>query len=367
MAFCTKCGQPIVEGQVHICPAQQAEQAQPKPNVKNIVQQKDNRAVGIDSSDSSIGVSINTDKMKDSYNAFKGKIAQAGGGTEEKEDLDFFERNKKIVPDCVCANEGEVPIKQYDVAMLRTRIIFAKAEGRMQVTNKRIIFRAAGRSIFGRVKLHQEFKIDELAGIEFRNKPSFNILKLIFAIIVTSIFSGLGIALSLSGSDGDVVHVFAAIIGVIAIAAWIFVGVIFAKSRAINRYYLLRLVIMAFCSGFAISSGTMRMSFFSSDISFASIVGLMAGLITLVNIFLYSFTPDVVIKIKTKGALPGVDIAKETPVGLLSFLFGRRGDENSGFIEVLPWTDTEKAIKELGTMIDDIQTLGDAAIEKWKQ
>lgn len=42
-------------------------------------------------------------------------------------------------------------------------------------------------------------------------------------------------------------------------------------------------------------------------------------------------------------------------------------DKYSGFAEILPWTDTDIAIKEVGTIIDDIKTMGDAAIEKWKQ
>jgi hypothetical protein len=54
-------------------------------------------------------------------------------------------------------------------------------------------------------------------------------------------------------------------------------------------------------------------------------------------------------------------------MGLLSFLFLAKEDKYSGFAEILPWTDTDIAIKEVGTIIDDIKTMGDAAIEKWKQ
>ena len=42
-------------------------------------------------------------------------------------------------------------------------------------------------------------------------------------------------------------------------------------------------------------------------------------------------------------------------------------NEYTGFSEVLPWTDTDKAINEIGAMIDDLQTMGDYAIEKWKE
>lgn len=39
----------------------------------------------------------------------------------------------------------------------------------------------------------------------------------------------------------------------------------------------------------------------------------------------------------------------------------------SGFGEVLPWEDTDLAMNELGTMIDDLQKQGDIAIKKWKK
>ena len=41
-------------------------------------------------------------------------------------------------------------------------------------------------------------------------------------------------------------------------------------------------------------------------------------------------------------------------------------DEYSGFAEVLPDKDADLAIKELGTIINDIKTLGDFGVEKWK-
>jgi hypothetical protein len=59
----------------------------------------------------------------------------------------------------------------------------------MQVTNKRVIFRAAGRSVGGRTTLQHEFAIDEIAGIEARNNFKFSFLYLIFAILILSLAS----------------------------------------------------------------------------------------------------------------------------------------------------------------------------------
>ena len=41
--------------------------------------------------------------------------------------------------------------------------------------------------------------------------------------------------------------------------------------------------------------------------------------------------------------------------------------EYTDFGEVRPGKDTDLMITELGTLIDDIQTIGDMAIDKWKE
>ena len=56
---------------------------------------------------------------------------------------DFYERGKNIAPDCVALDDGEISVKQYNLALLRSRSKFTEAEGRLQITNKRVLFRAA--------------------------------------------------------------------------------------------------------------------------------------------------------------------------------------------------------------------------------
>ena len=88
-------------------------------------------------------------------------------GLEEPEEAEnVYERGMKIVPDCISADEGEIPIRQYVVAKLRTLHKLNWAEGRLQITNKRVIFRAPGHALMGRTVLQHEFAIDEIAGVE---------------------------------------------------------------------------------------------------------------------------------------------------------------------------------------------------------
>lgn len=57
---------------------------------------------------------------------------------------DPYEYNIPIVPECVQPIENEVVVKQYNIAKLRSRLKFMKADGRLMVTNRRVLFRAAG-------------------------------------------------------------------------------------------------------------------------------------------------------------------------------------------------------------------------------
>jgi len=120
-------------------------------------------------------------KIANSLKSIKNRM---GIGTPERNETDTYERRMNIVPECISANENEIPVKQYNIAVLRNLFKFERAEGRIQVTNKRVIFRAAGRSVGGRTTLQHEYAIDEIAGIEARNNYKFSFLYLIFAVLI---------------------------------------------------------------------------------------------------------------------------------------------------------------------------------------
>jgi Flp pilus assembly protein TadD len=112
-----------------------------------------------------------------------------GIGVPERNATDVYERGMNIVPECIGAVEGEIPVRQYDVAVLRNMLKFERAEGRMQVTNRRVVFRVAGRSIGGRTTLQHEFSVADIAGVEARRDYKFSIIYLIFAFIILNLAS----------------------------------------------------------------------------------------------------------------------------------------------------------------------------------
>lgn len=54
---------------------------------------------------------------------------------------------------------------------------------------------------------------------------------------------------------------------------------------------------------------------------------------------------------------------------IIGMLFGGRlrDTDFTGFGEVFPSEDSETAIRELGAIINDIQRMGDYAIDRWKE
>jgi hypothetical protein len=149
------------------------------------------------------------ENLKKKLKAYKERL---GIGAPENEFIDCYESGKKIIPECIEQNEGEIPVRQYDVAILRTPIKFMRAEGRIQVTNKRLIFRATGRSLMGRTTLQHEFNLAEIGGIEIRKDWRFGIWRFLGAaicsLIVASIFGLLTGAIYEANEIGGIICAF---------------------------------------------------------------------------------------------------------------------------------------------------------------
>jgi len=119
---------------------------------------------------------------------FLGKMkARMGIGSPDVNATDVYESGMSIVPECVSAKEGEVPVKQYNVAVLKNPFKCERAEARMQVTNKRVIFRAAGRSVGGRTTLQHEFDINEIGGVKANKNFRFSFFYLILALLIIDV------------------------------------------------------------------------------------------------------------------------------------------------------------------------------------
>lgn len=285
-----------------------------------------------------------------SFSGFVSSVRDMSGISEPTSNSgDPFEYNVPIVPDCISPEENEVVVKQYNIAKLRTRMKFMKAEGRLMVTNRRVIFRAAGTSLTGNLLQEHQFNLDELAGIEMHKDYKFSLLNFLGSILVEVLAIFLAITLNGRVANGASV-LLGIILGIIGIA----------PSIIVYKHHWLKLLFAAF----SVASFFMAMQGSGKGKGFFIFLMVIAGIFYIADLLVVCFVPNLVIKVKVKGAIPAINIGSQK--SLLARLGGQTG-EYSGFVEVLPWEDTIMAMNELGTMIDDLQKQGDYAIEKWSR
>lgn len=330
--FCRFCGKSLVDGQCS-CPEFQA----------SLGKEAEEQYKDTSWEDPFIIPSFKLDFS--SFSGFVASLRAQSGVSDPLTDSDPYETNVAIVPDCVQAEENEIIVKQYNIARLRTRLKFMKAEGRLMVTNRRILFRAAGTSLTGNILQEHQFNLDEVGGIEMHNDYKFSILSFLGTIILNCLVSFL-LMIIFSGFGNGGMAAIGIILGVLGLV----------PTFIVYKHFWLKLLCAAVSSwGFlAARTASFKMQ------GFLMLLVLIANVVLLANLIIVSFVPNLVIKIKTKGASGAVVIGSQKA------MFRRKtGDDYSGFAEVMPWDDTIMAMNELGTMIDDLQKQGDYAVEKW--
>ena len=287
-------------------------------------------------------------------------MSRIGVGDPESNSDGVYERGMQIVPDNLTLNEGEVPIRQYDVAVLRSRLKLERAEGRLQVTNKRLLFRATGRSVRGKTTLQHEFALDDMKGFEIHKNYRFSILDLLVALIcvaaVGAIFGAMVTGLFRSGAVAG--SIFGLLLGAASVVPFFLM----------YRRFFLKLLCsaagtMSVFPVFVMSRMAARYTGggWSFLLGLSAIVLVCAFVVLIAGLFLFSFKPNLVFDFKTMGGGAPIQIRRKS-----GGLFGAARMEYSGFNEVLPAADTERALREVGALINDIQKMGDRAIEQWK-
>jgi hypothetical protein len=294
---------------------------------------------------------------KEAIGAMASSLADRSGVDASMFKPGVYERGVPVAPGSVEPNEGEVPVRQYSFAVLRTRLKLMRAEGRLQVTNKRLLFRATGRSLWGKTTLHHEFAIDDIAGVEMHKDFRFSLLNFILGFLLMQVVAAAAGALiaaicSESPTLGKVMGVVLCLLAMAGAFAWM------------NRFWL-RLLPVGLSWGFAAGVTAASGLVFGDETLFTVFAIAFAGLSALVAMFfnfLIAFPPNLEFHVKTKAGQSGAGSVSIKRQGF----FGIFGD-NSGYSEVLPSAETDAAIRELGAVINDIQKLGDHGIEKWKK
>lgn len=325
MPYCTRCGRPLKEGEQCTCSRPQGAAA-PRIDMSG-------------------------------FSAFLYSLGQRMGiGDPTVDPVNKYERGQKIVPQNVTPNDTEVPVKQYDLCVMRSRLKFMRAEGRLQVTNKRVIFRAKGTSLMGGTTLQHEFAVDEIAGFQILRNFRFSILDLLLAIVLSMVVSRIGNAFGMGLADA--MGGFGAFLAFVLMIATCVVPFLFPKFF-LSKSLLLSLGIGILLGGSALSA--LR----NEGVRILMILLLLIGFILLIiHLFVFSFKPNMEFHVRTKGGEAVIPVRHDRKE--LGVLAGAVDSFVTGYNEVLPTDETELAIREIGALINDIQKMGDFGIAKWR-
>lgn len=312
MAYCSRCGRPIADGEICVC-------SRPKKT-------------------------LNVNDVRQFTAKFKNKM---GIGTPESNSMGVYERGRKIVPECIATNENEIPIKQYDLAILRTRAVFQRAEGRLQVTNQRLIFRATGRSLVGPLSQQYEFSISDLAGVEIRTDYHFSLLNWFLATLLLAVVAFFGMNFLTAFNSLAMRRILSLVLGIGGFVPFFLVHKEFPGKLIFSTIGLCNLVFAFIVFGMA---------------KWMIPLMLIGLVIYIINWVLVVFVKNLVLSVKTSAGNGAVQIRRSR----INLFNQNAENEFTGFAEVIPWTDAEVASREIGALIDDIQIMGDGAIEKWR-
>lgn len=355
--FCTKCGKPLAPGQ--ICDCRGAQMAQPAgfhdlEPYRQLQQDTDGTATQPEKHE---GISIRLPAIRiptfdtsSPRNFWASMLNNMGIGDPETNKEACYETGMKIVPDNLRANDGEIPIRQYQFARMRTRASFMSARGRLQITNKRLVFRAPGRSLTGRTILQNEFDINEIHGMSLQTGYRFSFFNLLVHGSLIVALMGVMMTWIMSAESMLLVGFMAFLFLLLGVAAFFFLPKLFPLKWYLNGESAMMFLIMA--------TSMEKWGFL--------ILALLPLILLLISVTLHCFLPDMTFNVESSTGTPAIIIARERGGGIFG-MFGLAGQSATGYREVMPDKDTTRAIREINAIISDLQTMGDLAIDKWKE
>lgn len=319
----------------------------PNPNPAPQPNPNPNPPIGVGGS-----IVIDTDKIKQNFNKKRVSFKEYVGLNESEmtDNSDPYERGLNVVPDIVAPCDGEVPIKQYDIGRFRSFFSFKWAEARIQVTNKRVIFRCSGKSPFGKDFTQSEHSIDELIGLNFSKGVRFSFLTAVVVMFINTFVAAAGVGFSSILNQLLKTNIVSALIGLAG-----FAGLVVAMIFLRKKYFYNALIAMAATSlnAGAITSVYRGNAFFAGLSIFMTVV---CGLILLYFTIKVALKPSASITFTTRNASKDI-------MGM----FSPRIAKSNISAEILPASDTEAAFAEISAIINDVQKMGDYAIEKWQK
>jgi len=290
-----------------------------------------------------------------------------------------IENDLLIVPDIIIPTATEVPIRQYHIANLRNMFRITRAIGHMQVTSKRLIFRAHEQASDSKTTVLREVNVNEITGLETANGYRFSPVRLgIGLLTIAAAASTIMLAILAFTNLAIITPENTAPLSTPEFFRWSFTWFVNGVSIRISHVSLIVGLTIGF-AGIALFFLLRGMLWFKLVLLGASIGGfftaslttnlysyVLLGLSLMINIFglaLFTTISDLIISAHLKsGSEINMVRAKKTSPSL----FQGHTQAGTGYTEVASTAEVERVISELGAIISDIQTQGDTAAEIWR-
>lgn len=85
--------------------------------------------------------------------------------------------------------EGEVSIKAYLCTHFDSQLFGIKADGYLEVTNKRLLFQSVGKNVSGNSAIHSEVAIGDVSEIKIYKGKTFNVALFLLGVILVLIIA----------------------------------------------------------------------------------------------------------------------------------------------------------------------------------
>jgi len=264
--------------------------------------------------------------------------------------------------------DGEKNVKTYLCTYYRSRLLGLKANGDLIVTNKRVMFHARGSSISGDSIIQSEIPVENVAGLISFKGNSFHIWTfigfLLVGLIGGSIITGLITAIGYQNYTA------------LMVMGWVFGLAAFAGSFYFSFKQVWRnlLVFLAAACISATGSGSLIRSLSSVFNPFSSVIGNSSGssfgvffaMLVSAGFFIYAIVCLVKYSFKPVFSLNVIaSNGNSAPISIGNGLVGFASSSASRALTAEPAEDSERVIAELGSLVLDIQKMGDLAIDRW--
>lgn len=270
--------------------------------------------------------------------------------------------NKTIVP-----GEGEISIKTYLCTSFSSFIFGIKAQGYLEITNKRLLFQALGKSITGNISvIHNEVPIAETVGINIYKGKAFHPFRLLLGMVLSQLVAAVGgiIIAFLFSFLSNSVFAYQFLI-------WaLFFGAMYlaylhnrekmpddlADNADENSNKQLLIASLGLAALLSLTKGA-----FDPFHSYGSIVIAYPVYVAAFLYILYRFAkkPAFSLQIFTKSSSSAiVNVAGFSPLSSTKIA--------AKALSARPGKDSLLVLKEVGAIILDIQNMGDSVLDKWK-